>query len=62
MTDTMDFMAIDVHTSRGRAYSQAFLRTTIDIRSSRVGKRVPMQHKRPTQEEYFGEVVREQCC
>lgn len=66
MTGTMEFMA-SMYFTQSRAYLQAwsglvFLRTIVDVRSSRVGKRVPMQHKRPAQEEYFEEVVRDQCC
>lgn len=47
------------------AYSAVWSSRLPDGRSKSfdcVGKRVPMQHKRPGQEEYFEEVVWEQCC
>jgi serine/threonine protein kinase len=52
-TGTMEFMAIDVlrgveHTYRHDLESFVLLRSVVDLRSSRVGKRVSLQLETPT--------------
>lgn len=66
MTGTMEFMATDVlrgveHTYRHGLYSFVYVLLWMYARCA-WERKFQCKHKRPAQEEYFGEVVWEQCC